>query len=146
MKKRVSLIIFIVGLVTLLGGGGFLLYKILKQPDIRDAEFLVEVGEWAREDDDRVVWTFTEVGKGTLTVNNHANDYDFIWATEGDTLKIETDWFYNLEDEYTYSIDRSTKTLTLTAGEDSITFKATDKPEEPVEEPVEEPGEEPAAE
>ena len=117
-KKRLSIIIFIVGLVALLGGAGY----------------LINAGEWVAEDGESVIWDFTEVGKGLLTTNNHVNDYDFLWSMEGNTLKIETKWLYDLEDEYTYSIDRGAKTLTLTSGEKTITFKAVEKTEEPVEE------------
>ena len=140
-KKRLPLIIFIIGLVALLGGAGYLIFKIVKQPDLRDAEYLVDAGEWIEEDAEGVIWNFTEVGKGSLTTNNHINDYEFLWSMEDDTLKIETKWLYDLEDEYTYSIDRGAKTLTLTTGEKTITFKAGEKVEKPAEEPVEEPTE-----
>ena len=133
-KKRLPIIIFIVGLVALLGGAGYLIFKIVKQPDLRDAEYLVNAGDWVKEDAEGVIWDFTEVGKGTLTTNNHINDYDFLWSMDGSTLKIETKWLYDLEDEYTYSINRGAKTLTLTSGEKTITFKAVEKAEEPAEE------------
>ena len=132
-KKRLPIIIFIVGLVALLGGAGYLIFKIVKQPDLRDAEYLVNAGDWVKEDIEGVIWGFTEVGKGTLTTNNHVNDYDFLWSMDGSTLKIETKWLYDLEDEYTYSINRGAKTLTLTSGEKTITFKAVEKAEEPAE-------------
>lgn len=139
MKKRIPLIVFIIGIVVLLGGVGFLLYKVLKQPDTRDAEYLVEIGEWTENDAEGVIWNFTEIGKGSLTTNNHTNDYDFIWAIEGETLKIETKWLYDLNDEYTYSLDRSAKTLTLNKGDTSIVFsEKTEASEEPAEEPTEE--------
>ncbi|MBO7664672.1 hypothetical protein J6S46_02345 [Candidatus Saccharibacteria bacterium] len=136
-KKRLPLIIFIIGLVALLGGAGYLIFKIIKQPDLRDAEYLVDAGEWVEEGADGVIWDFTEIGKGSLTTNNHINDYDFLWSMEGDKIKIETKWLYDLEDEYTYSIDRGSKSLTLTAGEKSTTFKINEnaaKTEEPTEE------------
>ena len=136
-KKRLPLIIFIIGLVALLGGAGYLIFKIIKQPDLRDAEYLVDAGEWVKEDAEGVIWDFTEIGKGSLTTNNHINDYDFLWSMEGDKIKIETKWLYDLEDEYTYSIDRGSKSLTLTAGEKSTTFKINEnaaKVEEPTEE------------
>ena len=136
-KKRLPLIIFIIGLVALLGGAGYLIFKIIKQPDLRDAEYLVDAGEWVKEGAEGVIWDFTEIGKGSLTTNNHINDYDFLWSMEGDKIKIETKWLYDLEDEYTYSIYRGSKSLTLTAGEKSTTFKINEnaaKVEEPTEE------------
>lgn len=124
MKKRLPLIVFIIGLAVLAGGVTFLLINIFSKPDTRDADYLVEIGTWTEQDADSVIWQFTEIGKGTLTTNNHTNDYDFIWAIEGDKLKIETKWLYELEDEYTYKIDQRAKTLTLTTGEQTIIFNA----------------------
>ena len=71
-----------------------------------------------------VFWNFTEIGKGTLTTNNHVNDYDFIWALEDGKLLIETDWLYKLEDEYEYALDQNNGTLTLTKGDETIVFRA----------------------
>ena len=73
----------------------------------------MEIGAWEREDAPSVVWNFTEIGKGTLTTNGHQNDYDFIWAIDGDKIKIETDWLYALDDEYIYTLDQSAGVLTL---------------------------------
>lgn len=70
-----------------------------------------------------VIWNFTEIGKGTLTTNAHLNDYDFIWAIEGDTLKIETNWLYELENEYKYELDQNNGILTLTEGDQTFTFR-----------------------
>lgn len=83
-------------------------------------ENVVEAGE--ANCSPSVVWNFTEAGKGTLTTNNHLNDYDFIWTIEGETLKIETSWLYTLNDEFSYKIDRETNTLILQKNEESFTF------------------------
>ncbi len=122
--KKFSLIIFIIGILALLGGGGFLAYKLLGGTSTADADFLISAGTWTKDGEEGVIWQFTEIGKGTLTTNNHTNDYDFIWALDGNKLKIETSWLYNLENEYTYSLDQSGKTLSLTAGDQTITFVA----------------------
>ena len=121
-KKRSGVIVFCIGLAALVGGVAFLLYNMFKAPDIRDAEYLVQVGTWQREDEPTVVWQFTEVGKGTLTTNFHINEYDFIWALDGDNLKIETDWLYTLNDEYVYSLNQSNNTLTLINGNETWVF------------------------
>ena len=101
---------------------------------MRDAEFLVQMGEWTREDAEGVIWNFTEIGKGTLTTNNHQNDYDFLWSVDGDTLKIETKWLYDLNDEYTYKLQQDNKTLTLSSktksGSDSDSDSDSDSGEE----------------
>lgn len=121
-KKRSGVVVFCIGLTALVSGVAFLLYNMFKAPDIRDAEYLAQVGTWQREDEPTVVWQFTEVGKGTLTTNFHINDYDFIWALDEDNLKIETDWLYTLNDEYIYSLNQANNTLTLINGDETWVF------------------------
>lgn len=133
-KKKASivpLIIFIVGLVTLAAGATFFILDLLKKPDIRTADYLVEVKNWKEQGTDTVFWSFTEIGKGTLTTNNHINDYDFIWRIDDDTLKIETSWLYALNNEYTITIDDEAKTFTLTKKDSGqpIIFEAYQEPE-----------------
>lgn len=139
-KQKFSLIVFIIGMITLIAGAVALILSFVIKPDMRDAEFLVEMREWVMQADlnktseeveaetetiaGNVIWTFTEIGKGTLTTNNHANDYDFIWAIEGDTLKIETKWLKDLNNEFTYKINQGEKKLTLTSDETEYVFLA----------------------
>lgn len=120
--KKIGLIVFLVGLVVLAAGLVFMLTRVLAKPGLRDAEFLVSIGKWTREDATEVEWDFTEVGKGTLTTNGHKNDYDFIWALSGDQIEIETEWFYALENTYTYQIDQEAKKLILSVETGSWTF------------------------
>lgn len=130
-KKKVwGIVIFVFGLLVLAAGVTFLLFNLLKGPNVRDAEYLVEIGAWEREDEPTVVWNFTEIGKGTLTTNFHINDYEFIWRIDGETLKIETDWLYELNDEYTYKLDQGAKTLTIVGEENSYTFVPSKTPTE----------------
>lgn len=121
-KKNLSITLFIIGLLALVTGVACLIFNLTKAPATLDGDFLVTVGKWSLEDSEGVVWDFTEVGKGTLTTNDHENDYDFIWAIEGNKLKIETDWLYTLEDEYTYKLDQGAKKLVLTDDEGEYTF------------------------
>lgn len=116
-KSRVSIAVFFVGIAALVAGIVFLLINLLMKPAVRDADFLVDIRNWEREDEPGVIWTFTEIGKGKLTTNNHTNDYDFIWAIDGDELKIETDWLYTLENNYAYELNQEQQILTLTTGE-----------------------------
>ena len=110
-KQLISIIIFIIGLITLAVGVVFLVIRLNSKPAIGDGEHLVSVGEWIMEDEDGVIWTFTEIGKGKLTTNNHLDDYDFIWALEDGKIKIETDWLYALNDEYRYRIENENLVL-----------------------------------
>ncbi len=123
-KKTSGIIMLIIGLFTLLVGAVLLIKTLTDGPAIADAEYLVEIGQWKRSDEPSVIWNFTEVGKGTLTTNNHTNDYDFIWALDSGELKIETSWLYTLNDSYNYKLDQSAKVLTLLgrSGEILYTF------------------------
>ena len=104
-KQLISIIIFIIGLITLIAGVVFLILKLNSGAPIEDGEYLISVDSWIREDEPGVIWSFTEIGKGKLTTNNHLNDYDFIWAIEDGKIKIKTDWLYSLNDEYGYRIE-----------------------------------------
>ena len=103
-KQKISIIIFIIGLVALVTGVVFLVLRLNRKATLQDGEYLVSVGSFQREDEPGVIWDFTEIGKGKLTTNNHLNDYDCIWALEDGKIKIETAWLYDLNDEYEYQL------------------------------------------
>jgi len=123
-KKIISISVLVVGLVMLVVGVVFLVLGLVKGAGVADGEYLVAADNWTLENGPGVIWDFTEIGKGTLTTNNHENDYDFIWAIEDGKLKIETDWLYNLENEYEYELDQSAGVLTLTSDEGTYKFLA----------------------
>lgn len=121
-KRIVGVTFFVLGILTLTFGVTFLILDLLKKPIIRDGDFLVDIGTWQLKDSPEVVWNFTEIGKGTLTTNAHLNDYDFRWRMDDDVLKIETDWLYTLNDDYTFELNQDEKILTLTSEEETYTF------------------------
>ena len=121
-KKRVSLIVFIIGLLTLIAGVVFLIVRLTAEPGVADGEYLVSVGEWTEQGEPGIVWNFTEIGKGTLTTNNHTNDYDFVWTLEDGKLKINTEWLYTLNDEFEYTLDQNGNVLTLIRGGEKVEF------------------------
>jgi hypothetical protein len=116
-KKRVGIAIFVIGMLSLVAGIVLMLVNLLAKPAVRDADFIVGVGTWEREDAPGVIWDFTEICKGKLTTNNHKNDYDFIWVLDAKTLKIETSWLYEINNEYNYTLNQDDKILTLSIGE-----------------------------
>ena len=121
-KKRVSLIVFIIGIITLIAGVIFLIIKLNAGAGISDGKYLVSIGKWAEEDADSVIWDFTEPGKGTLTTNNHLNDYDFTWSIEDEKLKIETDWLYTIDNEFEYKLDQNNNTLIIITDSEETKF------------------------
>ena len=124
-KKLVwAIITLIVGLATLVTGIVFLVMNLNKGTAAQDGDYLVAQENWTLSNSDKVVWNFTEIGKGTLTTNGHENDYEFKWALEDGKLKIETDWLYELENEYDYTLDQSNGKLTLSADGKEYEFVA----------------------
>ena len=134
-RRVMPLIILLIGLVAFITGVVVLILNITAHPAVPDADYLVDKSTWTLADAPQVEWTFTEVGKGTLTTNSHTNDYNFLWSISGDKLTIETDWLYTLDDTYAYKLDQSTATLTLTAedGVTSYTFTPVVKSDTPAE-------------
>lgn len=104
-RKASSFVIFLIGLAMLITGLGFLAAKFAMRSNMSDAEKIVELGTFAKNGEEGVVWQFTEIGKGTLTTNGHKNDYDFTWAIEDGKLKIKTEWVEPIYNEYSYKID-----------------------------------------
>lgn len=148
-KKRIfSIITFIIGIITLAVGVVFLVIKLINANSMQDGEFLVSVGEWVEEngkceqlkcaedtkcldengesasrcENGGVIWNFTEIGKGTLTTNDHKNDYDFSWALENGKIIIKTKWLYDIDDEFEYRLDQGSKTLTIIKDGEEIKF------------------------
>lgn len=121
-KKRISIITLIVGLIALVAGAVFLIVRLNSGAGVADGEYLVSVGKWTKDEEPSVVWEFTELGKGTLTTNDHINDYDFTWAIEDGKLQIQTEWLYTMDDTYEYSLDQGSNTLTLKDGDETIKF------------------------
>ena len=117
-----------------------LVLKVTQMNQLQDGEYLTSVKEWVMEspatncgevaeptncaDSGKVIWQFTEIGKGTLTTNNHVSDYGFIWAIEDGKLLIETDWLYPLENRSSYTLDQGAGTLKLTTDSDEYVFHA----------------------
>ena len=125
-KTKKPIVVFVVGLVVLVSGLVFLIYKLVVGPSKADAEFLISSGEWVEEDEPTVIWNFTEVGKGTLTTDGHQTDYDFIWSLSNGKLKMETSWLYDIEDEFEYTLDQGSKTLTVKKNDTEVKLKAQD--------------------
>lgn len=136
-KKLTSIIIMVTGLITLVVGVIFLVLNLIRRPTMADSDYLVSKSAWVLESGDcersddsskcaeeNVIWKFTENGKGTLTTNNHVNDYNFEWAIRDNQLIIQTDWLYELDNEYRYRIDQGAQTLTLMDGENEYKFVA----------------------
>lgn len=145
--KPTAIASLIIGTIALIAGLVFLILRLTGGPAISDAEKLLSAKEWVLvsdancdssneesakncEEGSGVIWKFTEIGKGSLTTNNHTNDYDFIWSIEDNKLKIETKWLYDLNNEYEYKFGSNGSTLTITDGERDFVFDKVEKEKE----------------
>ena len=74
-KKKITCItIFVLGMIVLVVGTVFMVLNVLKGNAVADGEYLVAAGDWmltdcGNENCDKVVWDFTEIGKGVLTTD-----------------------------------------------------------------------------
>lgn len=123
-KRTIAITTLVVGIVMLIIGVVFLVLNLTRGAAVADGEYLVAAENWVLDGSDEVVWNFTEIGKGKLTTDGHEHDYDFIWAIKDGKLLIETDWLYDLENEYEYSLNQSDGILTLTEGDTEYKFVA----------------------
>lgn len=129
-KKKIACItVFVVGLIVLVVGIVFLVLSILKGNAVADGEYLVAAESWqltdcGEENCDKVVWDFTEIGKGTLTTDGSEHNYNFQWAIKDGKLLIQTDWLYEMDNEYEYSLDQGNGVLTLKDDENEYKFTA----------------------
>ncbi len=75
-KKKVSLGVFITGIVALVAGIVVMLVNLLGTSAMRDADYLVsQTGFYREVEGERVVWTFSGIGKGWLGTDGE-NKYD----------------------------------------------------------------------
>ena len=123
-RQKISIAIFAIGIIMMISGIIYLIISLTRGVSVQDAEYLTSVENWILQDEPNVIWDFTKIGEGTLTTNNHINDYDFKWAIKDGKLLIETDWLYALENEYDYELNQSAGTLVLRANDESYLFVA----------------------
>ena len=137
-RKIISFTVLILGGVVFVVGVVMLILGLAHGNAVADGEYLVAAESWVLDEDTNcgteeganceeqasVIWQFTEIGKGKLTTNAHQNDYDFVWAIEDGKLKIKTNWLYEIDNEYNYSLDQRNGILTLIEGDESFRFVA----------------------
>ncbi|MBR3232952.1 hypothetical protein IKF74_01570 [Candidatus Saccharibacteria bacterium] len=81
---------------------------------------------WEKDGAPTVIWTFRDDGSGEITTNK-SNYYNMNWSLEQgegesatQTLKITTNWLYDIEDTFTFSLDRDEDTFTVKNLADNI--------------------------
>ena len=114
-KTKLAIIISAV-VVALLAIAAILIFVVFKKEEpevvLTDRDFLSSIS-WEKQGAPTVIWTFHNDGTGEITTNK-SNYYDMEWELEeGDTttLKITTNWLYDLEDSFTFALNREEKTF-----------------------------------
>lgn len=96
----------------------------LKAPSNCENQAEENDGTNCETNDSGVIWQFTEIGKGTLTTNNHLNDYEFAWALQEGQMLVQTEWLYELNNKYDYTLDQGEGVLVLSDGANEYRFVA----------------------
>ncbi len=113
--KIIGIIIFVVGIISLIIGSVTLVMgQIARENAASDVDYLTSIDEWQKENEPAVSWTFLGDGAGTITTDNHGNDYQMTWVLENGKISIKTEWLYSLSDEFNYEIQRDNNVLILT--------------------------------
>lgn len=129
MTKRKKIIIIVISILAALGliaGVVLLVINLNKSNDplfkMSNTDYLTYFGEWEAVEDERIVWTFNDDGSGKLTTNGGIDEYEFAWEVNGSELKIVTQWFYPIEDDFSLTTNRDEETFTIVdTAEDKIT-------------------------
>jgi hypothetical protein len=87
----------------------FVVFKKPEEPEVvvTDVTYL-SANAWEKQDAPTVIWTFREDGTGEITTNK-SNYYSMEWSLDGEserTLKIVTAWLYELEDSFSFELNR----------------------------------------
>ena len=117
-KKIISIGVFVIGMIALIVGVVFLIINLTRGKSVADGEYLVTAENWVlttcdSDNCENVIWDFTEIGKGTLTTDGGEHKYDFKWAIKDGKLIIQTEWLYEMDNEYDYSLNQNDGVLTL---------------------------------
>jgi len=117
-KARMAIIIgsVVVGLAVV---GALLYFLVFRKEEpvavLTDRDILV-AHAWEKQDAPTVIWTFHADGTGEITTNK-SNYYDMKWYFEQDgedrTLKIDTAWLYELNDSFSFTLDRENSSFTV---------------------------------
>lgn len=120
LGKKAKFAIIISSAVVGLAAVGVLLYFLVlrkEEPEVvlTDRDILVSHA-WEKQEAPTVIWTFRADGTGEITTNK-SNYYDMTWYFEQDgetqTLKINTAWLYELNDSFTFALDRENNSFTV---------------------------------
>ncbi len=120
MKKKIAIIIFAIFGTLAIAFGVFLIISAIQGEDpyskMAEAEVLIDVKKWQKEDEPTVIWEFGE-GTGKVTTNK-IEYFDMEWGMKDGVLSIKTDWLATLKDEFDITVDKSAPSFTVVSRSD----------------------------
>ncbi|MBR3319669.1 hypothetical protein IKG06_04210 [Candidatus Saccharibacteria bacterium] len=119
LNKKVRIAVIVSSIVVVLLGIAALLYFVVfkkEEPEIvlTDRDILVS-NSWEKQGAPTVIWTFHQDGTGEVTTNK-TNYYDTRWFLSDEEpakLEITTKWLYELNDSFTFALDREARSFTV---------------------------------
>ena len=117
LSKKAKIIIALISAIVVISAiAAILIFVVFKKEEpvieLTDRDILSSIS-WEKEGSPTVIWTFDTDGTGEITTNK-SNYYGIKWTLEeGDTttLNITTDWLYDLNDSFTFTLNRETTTF-----------------------------------
>lgn len=121
MKKKIAIIALSVVGVIAIAFGTFLIINALSGENLyqkmAEAEVLIDIKKWQKQDEPSVIWEF---GEGTGKITTNGDEYfDMEWGMENEVLSIKTKWLEDLKDEFDITVDKETPSFTIVSKEDS---------------------------
>lgn len=143
MKKKLAIIILAIFGALAIGFGVFLIISAIQGENpyskMAEAEVLIDVKKWQKEDEPTVIWEFGE-GIGKITTN--ADEYfDMEWGMKDGILSIKTKWLTDLRDDFEITVDKDEPSFTIVSKSDDkeskfIPYEEEEKEEEETEDVV----------
>lgn len=121
MKKKLAIIILAIFGVLAIAFGVFLIINAVQGENpygkMAEAEVLISIKKWQKEDESTVIWEF---GEGTGKITTNADEYfDMEWGMKDGVLSIKTKWLTDLRDDFEIKVDKDAPSFTVISKTDS---------------------------
>ncbi len=136
MKKKIAIIVLAIFGALTIAFGVFLIISLLQGENpyskMAEAEVLIDVKKWQKEDEPTVIWEF---GEGTGKITTNADEYfDMEWGMKDGVLSIKTKWLTDLRDDFEITVDKDAPSFTVVSKSDGKESKFVPYEEEEKEE------------
>ncbi len=120
MKKKLAIIILAIFGALAVAFGVFLIISAAQGENpyskMAEAEILVDIKKWQKQDEPTVIWEFGE-GIGKITTNKDEY-FDMEWGMGDGVLSIKTKWLTDLRDDFEIKINKEAPSFTVISKSD----------------------------